>query len=230
MSDHFINPVDVVRAIEVSCLKADSSEIDIRKMCDEAKHYSFAVVFAMSSWLPLTSELLSGSGVRVGASIGFPLGSHSTFVKVMETRDAIASGAQDIDMVLNVGKLKSGYVDKVEADVRAVVEAAEGRVVKVILENCYLTTEEKRDACQICKQAGADYVKTSSCFSPSGATLEDIRLMREVVGPEMGVKAAGGIRTYEQALQFIQAGANRLGTSSGIRIAEEVKRMSSSTV
>jgi deoxyribose-phosphate aldolase len=217
-------PRDVIGLLEVSLLRPDATETEIRKLCEDARDYKFAVLFAMSSWLPLTKDLLKGSGVRVGASIGFPLGSHSTYVKVAETRDALASGADDIDMVMNIGAFKSGQFDSVERDIHAVVEAAPGHIVKVIIETCLLSNDEKRHACLICKKAGADYVKTSSGFSRGGATIEDIVLMRQTVGIEMGVKAAGGIRTLEEAIRFIEAGADGLGTSAAVAIAEEARK------
>jgi len=219
-----LNPYDIVRLIDASLLRPSATSAEITKLCEQAKHYSFAAVFVMPAWLPLIAKLLKGSGVIVGASIAFPLGTTSTVVKVAETRDAIASGADQIDMVMNVGAFKSGDYEMTERDIRAVVEAAQGRVVKVIIETCLLTDEEKRKACLVSKRAGAHFVKTSSGFSTGGATIEDIALMRRVVGPEMGVKAAGGIRTYKQAMRMIEAGANGIGTSTPVRIAEGARR------
>ncbi|QHT59490.1 deoxyribose-phosphate aldolase [Paenibacillus lycopersici] len=200
-------------------LKPESAEQDIVKLCAEAKEHGFATVCINPYWVAEASRRLQGSGVGVTTVIGFPLGANSTFVKVAETRDALASGATEIDMVLNVGALKSGRLDAVERDVRAVKEACGGRaLLKVILEVGLLTDEEKATACAICKRAGADYVKTSTGFGPGGATVKDIALMREAVGPEMGVKASGGVRDLETVRALIAAGATRIGASASVKI------------
>ena len=161
---------------------------------------------------------MAGTGVKVCTVVGFPLGANTSSVKAFETKDAIANGADEIDMVINVGQLKSGQYEVVEADIRAVVEASQDKLVKVIIETCLLTNDEKVKACQLAVSAGADFVKTSTGFSAAGATVEDIVLMRETVGPNIGVKAAGGARSYEDAEAFIEAGATRIGTSSGVAI------------
>ncbi len=164
--------------------------------------------------------ILKKSGVKVCTVIGFPLGASTTEVKVFETQNALQNGADELDMVINVGSLKSCDFDLVMSDIKGIVDAAEEKVVKVIIETCYLTEEEKIKACQLAKAAGAHFVKTSTGFGPGGATIEDVQLMRKIVGPNMGIKAAGGIRTYEDAIQMIRAGANRLGVSAGVTIIE----------
>ena len=215
-----IPPEEIFRRIDHTLLKPDASRPDIVRLCEEAKMYGFATVCVNPYWVPLAAELLAGSGVGVTTVIGFPLGASTTFVKIAEARDAIASGATEIDVVMNIGALKSGDADAVKRDIEGVVQACRGRaVVKVILETGLLTDEEKIQACRICKAAGADYVKTSTGFGPGGATVEDIALMRRTVGPEMGVKASGGVRDLETARRMIAAGATRIGTSSGAAMA-----------
>ncbi|QHW31318.1 deoxyribose-phosphate aldolase [Paenibacillus rhizovicinus] len=200
-------------------LKPESKLSDIVKLCAEAKQYRFATVCINPYWVAEAAEQLKGSEVGVTTVIGFPLGANNTFVKVAETRDALASGATEIDMVLNVGALKSGQLEAVERDVRSVAEACKGKaLLKVILEVGLLTDEEKTTACAVCKRAGADYVKTSTGFGPGGATVKDIALMREAVGPEMGVKASGGVRDLETVRSLIAAGATRIGASASVTI------------
>ncbi|RAP74946.1 deoxyribose-phosphate aldolase [Paenibacillus montanisoli] len=200
-------------------LKPDATASQIAKLCEEAKQHKFATVCVNPYWVVEAAKQLAGTGVGVTTVIGFPLGASSSAVKIAETNDAIANGATEIDMVLNVGALKSGRLDDVERDVRGVAEACKGRAVsKVILEVGLLTDEEKVTASQICKRAGADFVKTSTGFGPGGATVKDIALMRQTVGPEMGVKASGGVRDLEAVRGLIAAGATRIGASASVTI------------
>lgn len=211
--------LNIAGYIDHTLLKADAAEADILTLCREAKQYQFATVCVNPYWVPAASKELAGSGVGITTVIGFPLGASSTLVKVMEARDAIAAGATEIDMVLNVGALKSGDVPAVSRDVREVALACKGKaVLKVILETCYLTDSEKETASRLCVEAGADFVKTSTGFGSGGATEQDVALMRKAVGAELGVKASGGVRDLATALKMIEAGATRLGTSSGIAI------------
>lgn len=204
--------------IDHTSLKADVTQEQIGELCEEARKYSFATVCVNPSNVKFAKQLLSGCNVGVTTVIGFPLGATTPTVKAIEARDAIANGVDEIDMVINVGALKSGNLQLVEDDIRAVREATAGKVLKVILETALLNDEQKVKACEICKRAGADYVKTSTGFGPGGATAEDIRLMRQTVGPLMGVKASGGIRTGEDAQQMIEAGATRIGASASVAI------------
>ncbi|QYR20930.1 deoxyribose-phosphate aldolase [Paenibacillus sp. sptzw28] len=200
-------------------LKPESTFTDIERLCGEAKQYGFATVCVNPYWVPEAARLLAGTGVGITTVIGFPLGATSTFAKTAEARDAIAAGATEIDMVLNVGALKSGRFEEVQKDIRGVVEACRGRaIVKVILETGLLTDAEKVKACELCKAAEADFVKTSTGFGPGGATVEDISLMRRTVGPEMGVKASGGVRDLAAVRSMIAAGATRIGASSSVAI------------
>jgi deoxyribose-phosphate aldolase len=212
-------PWELARLIDHTLLKPEATETQIRTLCAEARQYQFAAVCVNPSWVSLCAELVSGSNVRVCTVIGFPLGATTTIVKVAEARDAIGNGATEIDMVINIGALKSGNDDLVRRDVREVVMAAQGKaLLKVILETALLTREEKIKACLLAKQAGADFVKTSTGFGPGGATVEDVALLRETVGKQMGVKASGGIRDRATAESLVKAGATRLGTSSSIAI------------
>ncbi len=206
--------------IDHTILKADATRSDIERLCAEARQFQFATVCVNSCWIPLAAELLQGSEVKPITVVGFPLGASLSSAKVFETREAIRLGAQEIDMVLNIGALKSGDESLVFNDIQAVVEAAKPHGVKVILETALLTDAEKVKACQLAQRAGAAFVKTSTGFSKSGATVEDVRLMRRTVGNQMGVKASGGIRTKEDALAMLQAGASRLGTSASVLICE----------
>lgn len=211
----------VASMIDHTFLKPDGTEADIRKLCEEARKYQFASVCVNPSYVSLASQLLRDTEVKVCTVIGFPLGATTSVTKAMETRDAIANGATEVDMVINVGALKSGNNLLVKKDIEAVVEAARGQaIVKVILETSLLTEEEKVCACLISKYAGADFVKTATGFGPGGATIEDITLMRKTVGIEMGVKASGGVRDYQTAQAMIQAGASRIGASASVAIAE----------
>ncbi len=211
---------DIASAIDHTLLKPDATEAEIRKLCEEARQYTFASVCVNPSWVGTCAKLLAGSPVKVCTVIGFPLGATTSTAKSVETRDAIANGAREIDMVINVGALKSGDDELVRRDIEAVVNAAHGQaLVKVILETALLSREEKIKACLLAKMAGADFVKTSTGFSSGGATVEDIALMRETVGPEMGVKASGGIRDRATAEAMVAAGATRIGASASVAIA-----------
>lgn len=210
---------DIASIIDHTILKPEATDADVRKVCDEAIQYKFKSVCVNTHYVVLVSKHLAGSGVDTCCVVGFPLGASSTRAKVDETIDAIKHGANEIDMVINVGALKSGNWDRVKRDIEGVTSAAKGRaIVKVILETNLLTDEEKIKACTIAKMAGADFVKTSTGFNKGGATVEDIRLMRRVVGPNLGVKASGGVRDTETARAMMAAGATRIGTSSGIAI------------
>ncbi|MFT8318159.1 MAG: deoxyribose-phosphate aldolase [Sporolactobacillus sp.] len=209
----------LAKFIDHTVLKPDATREDILKLIEEAKAFGFASVCINPCWVPLAAGQLAASDVKVCTVIGFPLGAGTSESKAFETRDAIEKGAEEVDMVINVGALKGGLDEYVEKDIRAIVTAsAERATVKVIIEACLLTDEEKRRACELAVRAGADYVKTSTGFSTGGATVEDVRLMRETVGPAIGVKAAGGIHSKAEALALIEAGASRIGASSGVRI------------
>ncbi len=215
---------DLASLVDHTLLKQDATQEQIRKLCQEAREYKFASVCVNPSYVPLVAELLRGSDVKVCCVIGFPLGATTTKTKVFETKEVVENGAQEVDMVINVGAVKSGDWDYVRNDIESVVIAAGGKaLVKVIFETCLLNDEEKIRACTISKQAGADFVKTSTGFSTGGATVEDIKLMRKTVGQNMGVKASGGIKDYDTALAMVKAGATRLGTSSGVAIAKKEK-------
>lgn len=205
--------------IDHTLLKAEATKEQIEKLCAEAKEFGFASVCVNPTWVKYCSELLQDSNVLVCTVIGFPLGANTTAVKVFEAKDAIANGAQEVDMVINIGALKDQNFELVQADIAAVVEAAKGSaIVKVIIETCLLTEEEKVKACELSVAAGADFVKTSTGFSTDGATAEDIALMRKTVGPELGVKASGGVRSLEDMQKMVEAGATRIGASSGVAI------------
>lgn len=208
--------------IDHTLLKPESTKEEIISLCKEAKQYMFAAVCVHPYWVRLVAEELRQSDVQVATVIGFPLGATTTFTKVAETRDALANGATEIDMVLNVGALKSGNTTVVLEDIKQVVQAAAPQAkVKVIIETGLLTDDEKRQACQLAKEAGAHFVKTSTGFGPGGATVEDIQLMREVVGKDLGIKASGGVRDAKTAQAMIDAGATRIGASAGIAIVTE---------
>lgn len=206
--------------IDHTLLKPDASQEQIETLIEEAKKYDFASVCVNPTWVNFAAQALKATDVKVCTVIGFPLGANTPELKAFETSDAIRNGANEVDMVINIGALKSRNFDLVERDIRAVVEAAKGTLVKVIIETCLLTDDEKVKACQIAQKAGADFVKTSTGFSTGGATVADVALMRKTVGPDMGVKASGGARSYEDALAFIKAGATRIGASSGVAIME----------
>ncbi len=213
----------VATAIDHTLLKPEATADDIETLCREAREWKFATVCVNPTWVALAASRLQGSGVGVCSVVGFPLGATTPDVKQYEARRAIFDGATEIDMVLNVGALKSGNVRLVSDDIRAVVAACSERQVvsKVILETALLTDEEKATACTLAKAAGADFVKTSTGFGPGGATAADVALMRRVVGAEMGVKASGGVRDLQQLQAMVAAGATRIGASAGVRIVKE---------
>lgn len=204
--------------IDHTLLKAETTKAQIDKICQEALKYEFASVCVNPTWVKNSSEILAGSNVKVCTVIGFPLGATTPQVKAFETTNAIENGAGEIDMVINIGALKDGNYDLVLEDIKAVVTAANGTLVKVIIETSLLTDEEKVKACELSVEAGADFVKTSTGFSTGGATAEDVALMRKTVGPEVGVKASGGVRSLEDMQKMIEAGATRIGASSGVAI------------
>lgn len=216
----------IAALIDHTILRADATREDVRRICAEAKQYTFASVCVNGFWVPLVASELAGTPVKVCSVVGFPLGAMATEAKRVETEVAIRAGAHEIDMVLNVGALKGGERDAVRADVDAVVMAAHagGAIVKVILETALLTDDEKVIACELCQRADADYVKTLTGFGPSGATVEDVALMRKTVGASMGVKASGGIRTLEDLRRMVNAGATRIGASASVKIMEAVGR------
>ena len=214
---------EIASYIDHTLLAPDAGVKQIQKLCTEAVNYKFASVCINPCYVPFASNTLAGTGVKVCTVIGFPFGTSSSEVKAFEAVDAIKNGADEIDMVINVGALKAKNYDFVEKDIAAVVEAANGKLVKVIIETCLLTDEEKTKVCKLAKKAGADFVKTSTGFNKSGATPEDIALMRKAVGPEMGVKASGGVRDTEAALAMIKNGATRIGASASIAIIEGLK-------
>jgi len=210
---------ELARMIDHTVLKADASQASVEKICKEALEYNFASVCVNPGYVELVADMLKGSEVKVCTVIGFPLGATTSESKALETEDTIKKGAEEVDMVINVGKLKDKEYDYVREDIKAVVNAAKGKALtKVIIEACLLNDEEKTMACKLAKEAGADYVKTSTGFSTGGATAEDIKLMRETVGEGMGVKASGGVRTYEDAVKMIENGASRIGASASIEI------------
>lgn len=214
----------LAKYMDHTLLKADATLDGIDRVVAEAKQFGCASVCVNPFWAPYVARLLDGSGVATCTVVGFPLGASSTASKVFETTDAIANGADEIDMVINIGELKAGHAELVREDIRAVAEAthAGGKLLKVIIECCLLTDDEKRLACLLCAEAGADFVKTSTGFSTGGATVADVALMRECVGPDFGVKAAGGIRTLADAYAMIEAGASRLGVSAAASILAEL--------
>ena len=206
------------KLIDHTLLKQDATPEQIMKLCEEAKEFDFMSVCVNPAYVPLASECLKGSDVKVCTVIGFPLGMNLTRTKVDEARLAIQEGAQEIDMVINVGMLKAGHDDYVKEEIKLLKEVAGKLVLKVIIETCLLTDEEKVRACIASKNAGADFVKTSTGFSTGGATAHDVALTRKTVGPDMGVKASGGVRTHEDLIAMVEAGANRIGTSNGTKI------------
>lgn len=210
---------DLAKYIDHTLLKADATRPAIEVLCKEAAEYHFMSVCINPTWVKYASDLLKDSDVKVCTVIGFPLGANTSTLKAFEAKEAVENGANEVDMVINVGAAKAGDWDMVYSDIKAVVEAVPAEVVvKVIIETCLLTEEEKVKACQAAVKANADFVKTSTGFSTGGATVEDIRLMRETVGSDMGVKASGGVSTTEEAIAMIEAGATRIGASKGIAI------------
>ncbi|MBX0358768.1 deoxyribose-phosphate aldolase [Halobacillus sp. Nhm2S1] len=210
---------NLAKMIDHTQLKPDTPKDKITQICEEAKENNFASVCVNPHWVSYCAELLDGTDVKVCTVIGFPLGATTKETKAFETKQAIEKGATEVDMVINIGELKSGNKELVQQDIEAVVREAEGKaIVKVIIETSLLSEDEKVAACELAKAAGADFVKTSTGFSGGGATVEDISLMRKTVGPDLGVKASGGVRDYEGAKAMIEAGATRIGASSGIAI------------
>ena len=223
-----VDAAEIAAIIDHTLLKPDATRNDIETLCREARELGFATVCVNPAWVARAAAQLAGSRVRVCAVAGFPLGATTPDAKSYETRRAIFDGAREVDMVINIGALKSGELDRVQRDIEAVTGLCrEGDVVsKVIIEAALLTDEEKVTACTLAKAAGAGYVKTSTGFASGGATTADVRLMRRVVGPEMGIKAAGGIRTLEELKAMVRAGATRIGTSAGARIIREIRSRS----
>jgi deoxyribose-phosphate aldolase len=208
--------------LDHTMVRATATKSDIDKLCDEALEHGFASVAINPIWTSYCAKKLAGSKTRVDPAVGFPLGANTSLVKIEEAREAVKNGADEIDVVINIGALKSGYSEYVERELTDLVNAVPNTPVKVIIEAGYLSTEEKISACEISMRAGAAFVKTATGFGPGGATVDDVALMRRVVGAAMGVKAAGGIRTYEQVLALIDAGASRIGTSASVAIVKSV--------
>ncbi|MBN2616500.1 MAG: deoxyribose-phosphate aldolase [Bacteroidales bacterium] len=218
-----ISPAELAGYIDHTLLKPGATQNQFEQLCDEALQYKFKSVCVNSSWVSFVAKKLRGSSVKVCSVIGFPLGEMVTKSKAFEARSAIEHGAQELDMVMNIGALKSGNLKLVEEDIRAIKRACRSNtILKVIIETSLLTEEEKVLACEISKKAGADFVKTSTGFTGTGATVEDIALMRRVVGPDMGVKASGGIRDYKTAVAMLNAGANRIGAGGSVAIMNGV--------
>ncbi len=217
--------MDIASLIDHTLLKPEATPEQIAQLCSEAREYGFASVCVNPVYVKLAWDLLKGSPVKVCSVVGFPLGATLPEVKAFEAQQAIRDGASEIDMVIHVGALKAGQDDLVEQDIATVVEAchAGGAICKVILETCYLTDDEKIRGCTLAKRAGAEFVKTSTGFGPGGATEQDVALMRRTVGPDMGVKAAGGIRTLEALQRMVAAGANRIGASASVKIMQEAQ-------
>ncbi|HEY4554343.1 MAG TPA: deoxyribose-phosphate aldolase [Bacillaceae bacterium] len=215
---------NIAKMIDHTLLKPEATKVQIQKLCEEAKTYGFASVCVNPCWVETARAILQETDVKVCTVIGFPLGASTPETKAFETKNAIENGAHEVDMVMNIGALKSGDEALAERDIQAVAAAAKGKaLVKVIIETCLLTDDEKEKACQIAKRAGADFVKTSTGFSSGGATAEDVSLMRKTVGQQMGVKASGGVRSLEDVENMIDAGATRIGASSGVAIVQGLK-------
>ena len=214
----------LAQIIDYAVLKPDTTNEHIDQACQEARKYRFAAVCVNPSYVPLAAKLLHGSGVKVSAVIGFPLGASTSTVKSIEARNALLNGADEIDMVLNIGALKSNETEIVNEEIKMVRNVTNGHVLKIILETCLLNKEEKIKACEIASSQGVNFIKTSTGFSTGGATVEDIKLIRQVVGIEMGVKASGGIDTAEQAYILMEAGATRIGTSHAVEMVSGDKK------
>ncbi len=212
---------DLPGLIDHTVLRPDVTKGDVLRLCEEAKTYGFAVIFVPPCYVDEAVDAVAGSSIRVGIPIGFPLGNHTTKIKVAEAIEMVARGARVLDMVLNVGRLKSGDTEYVRQDVAEVVHATLGAEHKVILETCYLTKQEKLTACRLVVEAGADYVKTSTGFGSAGATVEDVVLIKQAVADKARVKASGGIRDWKTTLALLEAGADRIGTSTGLSIVRE---------
>jgi deoxyribose-phosphate aldolase len=212
----------IAKTIDHTLLKPTATAEQIRELCAEARANHFASVCVNPCWVPLVAKELNNSDVMVCTVIGFPLGANPTDIKVEEAKWAVKNGAHEVDMVINIGALKGGDYKAVEEDIRAVVKAAGKATVKVIIETCFLSNDEKRIACEAAMKAGAHFVKTSTGFGTGGATVEDVKLMRKTVGDAMKVKASGGVRSYHDAIAMLDAGADRIGTSSGVAIVAEL--------
>ena len=221
----FADAKQVASLIDHTLLKPEATESDIAKVCDQALEHHFASVCVNPCWVPLVSSKLAGSGVKTCAVIGFPLGANRTAVKLDEASLALNDGAAELDMVINIGALRTGDLDLVKQEIQklAAVAHVNDALLKVILETCLLTDEQKTAACKLAQEAGADFVKTSTGFSTGGATEADVRLMRNAVGDSLGVKASGGVRTLENLTRMVQAGASRIGSSSGVQILAELQ-------
>ena len=216
--------MNYAKYIDHTLLKPDCKDENIKKLCCEARNYGFKSVCINPSYIPLCKKLLEGSDVLVCTVVGFPLGATSTYSKVEETKKAVDDGADEIDMVINISRLKEKDDAYTLNEIKAIKQACQGRTLKVIIETCLLSEEEKVRACLLAKEAGADFVKTSTGFSTGGATKEDIALMRKTVGPDMGVKASGGVRDAQGFMDMVNAGATRIGASAGIKIMEELNK------
>lgn len=215
--------MELNKYIDHTLLRPDAIEDEIKNLCEEAVQYNFMSVCVQPYWVKKAEAFLTGSDVKVCTVIGFPHGANTKEVKTFEAKQAVQNGANEVDMVINIGAMKDRDYETVRSEIASIAEAVKGKaVLKVILETSLLTDEEKEQACLLAKEAGADFVKTSTGFSSGGATLADVKLMRETVGPDMGVKASGGVRSYQDALDFIEAGATRLGASSGVKIMQEM--------
>lgn len=228
MRDIGESPVKIAKMIDHTNLKPYTTLEDIEKLCNEAKEYGFASVCINPSNVRFAAELLKNKAINVCTVVGFPLGANTSKIKFFETKDAVESGATEIDMVMNIGMLKSGFEDNVKEDINGVVVAAGGNTVKVIIETTLLTDDEIIKASEIIKESGADFIKTSTGIGYSGAKVEDIRLIKKTIGSSLNIKASGGIRNLKTALDMKKAGATRIGTSSGVQIMEEAKRISKS--
>ena len=215
--------MELNKYIDHTLLKPEATKEQITKLCEEARQYDFASVCVNTCYVPLAKQLLAGSDVKVCCVVGFPLGAMDTVSKAFEAKTAVENGAQEVDMVINIGALKDKDYDYVTKDIAAVVEASKPAIVKVIIEACLLTDEEKVEACKCSMNAKAEFVKTSTGFSTHGATPKDVALMKKTVGDVCKVKAAGGVRSYNDAMKMIEAGADRLGCSAGIKVMEEAK-------
>lgn len=218
-----MNMNDIISIIDYTLLKPTATKEDIKQFCKEGIEYGFKTVFVNPYYVRLAYRLLSEHNIKVGVPIGFSLGGATTRIKVEETKEAITNGAEEIDMLINIGALKSKDYDVVKNDISEVVKASEGLTTKVIIETGLLTDEEKKIAAELVVEAGADFVKTSTGFNGGGATVEDVKLLRSIVGKDIGVKAAGGVRTYQDVINMVNAGANRIGTSTALEIISSIK-------
>lgn len=217
----------LAKKIDHTLVRPEAVEKDIEKICEEAKKYKFMSVVVSPCYIELAKGFLTGSAVKVGTVVGFPFGGSTPEAKAFEAHDAVLRGVDDIDMVINVGALKSGNLELIQDEIEGVVSASLKKrvIVKVIFETCYLDEEQKRAACLISERAGANFVKTSTGFGPEGATVEDVKLLRSCVSSRIGVKAAGGIRTYNTVLKMLKSGATRIGTSAGVKIMKEFEKV-----